>query len=141
MNSPAVQVDEDEEIREVTDRGYWEGRGTKATLAALDGIFEIVREFDPALELKYNKFYVGLAKEGQPHNFVVSRPQKNALMLTIRLPQSADVQSKLEESGLEALDYDKREGGYRIRLGIDDLKNRRDVLRQLIEMAFRNHMG
>jgi hypothetical protein len=37
------------------------------------------------LELKYNKFYVGLAKDGQPHNFVVSRPRKNALMLTIRL--------------------------------------------------------
>lgn len=62
-------------------------------------------------------------------------------MLTIRLKQSADVQSRLEESGLEALDYDKREGGYRIRLGIDDLKNRGDVLRQLIEMAFRNHIG
>lgn len=134
-------VAEDEEIREATDRGYWEGRGTKATLATLDGIFEIVHGLDPALELKYNKFYVGLAKDGQPHNFVVCRPRKNALVLTIRLKQSADVQSRLEESGLEALDYDKREGGYRIRLGIDDLKNRGDVLRQLIEMAFRNHIG
>lgn len=134
-------VDEDEEIREVTDRGYWECRGTKATLATLDGIFEIVHGLDPALELKYNKFYVGLAKNGQPHNFVISRPQKNALMLTVRLQQSPEIQARLEESGMEALDYDKREGGYRIRLGIDDLKNRCDVLRLLIEMAFRNHIG
>lgn len=134
-------VDEDEEIREVTDRGYWEGRGTPATRAALDGIFEIVHGLDPALELKYNKFYVGLVQDGQPHNFVVCRPQKNALVLTIRLKQSPEVQSRLDESGLEVLDYDKREAGYRIRLGADDLKNRGDVLRQLIEMAFRNHTG
>jgi hypothetical protein len=83
-------VDEDEAIREVTDRSYWEGRGTPATLAVLDGIFEMVHGRDPALELKYNKFCVGLAKDGQPHNFVISRPQKNALMLTIRLQQSPE---------------------------------------------------
>lgn len=133
-------VDEDEEIREVTDRSHWEGRGTPATLAVLDGIFEMVHGRDPALELKYNKFCVGLAKDGQPHNFVISRPQKNALMLTIRLQQSPEVQARLEESGLEAIDYDKREGGYRLRRGLDDLKNRGDVLRQLIEMAYRNHI-
>jgi hypothetical protein len=134
-------VDEDEEVQEVADRGYWEGRGTKATLATLDGVFEIVHRLDPALELKYNKFYVGLAQDGQPHNFVVCRPQKNALVLTIRLKQSPEVQARLDESGLEVLDYDKRAAGYRIRLGADDLKNRGDVLRQLIEMAFRNHTG
>jgi hypothetical protein len=100
-----------------------------------------VHRLDPALELKYNKFYAGLAQDGQPHNFVVCRPQKNALVLTIRLKQSPKVQSRLDESGLEVLDYDKREAGYRIRLGADDLKNRGGVLRQLIEMAFRNHAG
>lgn len=45
-------VAEDEELREATDRGYWEGRGTKATLATLDGIFEIVHGLDPALEVE-----------------------------------------------------------------------------------------
>ncbi len=132
--------DEEEEIREWTDRAYWEGRGTPATMATLDGVFKIVQELDPSLELKFNKFYVGLATDGQPHNFVRSRPQKKALMLTIRLRPSPEIQARLEESGLETLDYNKREG-YRIRLGADDLKNRGDVLRQLIEMAFRNHLG
>ena len=51
----------------MTARSYWEGRGTRATLAALDGIFQFVRALDPALELKYNKFYVGLAKDGFEH--------------------------------------------------------------------------
>jgi hypothetical protein len=101
----------------------------------------MVRELDPALELKYNKFYVGLAKDGQPHNFVVFRPRKNTLVLTVRLKPSPELQTRLEESGLEALEYDKREGGYRIRLGTDDLNKQSEVLRQFIEMAYRNHVG
>jgi predicted transport protein len=106
----------------------------------VDQLLQIVHEFDPGLEPKYNKFYVGLAKDGQPHNFVVFRPRKNTLMLTVRLQPSAETQTRLEGSGLEVLDFDKREGGYRIRLGMDDVDKRRDVLRQLIEMAYRTHV-
>jgi hypothetical protein len=131
-------VDEDEGVQEVTDRGYWESRGTKTTLAMVDQLFGIVRELDPALELKYNKFYIGLAKDEAPHNFVVFRPQKNTLVLSIRLKQPGDVESKLEQSGL---DYDKREGGYRIRLRVDDLKNQAELLRRMIEMAQRNQVA
>ena len=35
--------------------------------------------------------------------------------------------------------HQRREGGYRIRLGAEDLDKRGDVLRQLIEMAYRGH--
>ena len=96
---------------------------------------------DPALELKYNKFYVGLAKDGQPHNFVVFRPRKNTLMLTLRLQPSAETQASLEASGVEVVDFDKREAGYRLRVGVEDLETRGDVLRELIEKAHRNHVG
>ena len=134
-------VDDDEEVQEVADRAYWESRGSKATLAMVDQLLQIVHEFDPGLEPKYNKFYVGLVKDGQPHNFVVFRPRRNTLILTVRLQPSAETQSRLEGSGLEVMDSDKREGGYRIRLGMDDVDKRRDVLRQLIEMAYRTHVG
>jgi predicted transport protein len=107
----------------------------------VDQLLQIVHEFDPGLEPKYNKFYVGLVKDGQPHNFVVFRPRRNTLILTVRLQPSAETQSRLEGSGLEVMDSDKREGGYRIRLGVDDVEKRRDVLRQLIEMAYRTHVG
>ena len=55
-------VDEDEEVREATDRSYWENRGSKKTVAMADELLEIARQFDSSLELKYNKFYIGLAK-------------------------------------------------------------------------------
>jgi hypothetical protein len=130
-------VDEDEEVQEATDRGYWEGRGSKATLGMVDQLLVIVHQFDPALELKYNKFYIGLAEGGQPHNFIVFRPRRTTLVVTVRLPQADDIESKVEASGLETLGYDKREGGYRIRLAVHDLERNSPILRDLIEMAHR----
>jgi hypothetical protein len=50
----------------------WESRGSRATLGMVDELLKVVHEFDPTLELKYNKFYIGMAKEGQaPQNFVI----------------------------------------------------------------------
>jgi len=72
-------VDEDEEVQEVTDRNYWESRATKATVSLADELLGIIHTFDPGLELKYNKFYIGLAKNGQPNNFVNFQPKKNSL--------------------------------------------------------------
>ena len=108
----------------------------------VDQLLRIVHEFDSALELNFNKFYIGLAKNGRPpQNFVVFRPRKKSLVLSIRLKQSAETESKLQESGLEALEFDKREGGYRIRLGVEELKNHEEPLRQLIGMAYREQIA
>jgi len=101
-------------------------------------LLKTVHELDPALELKYNKFYIGLVKGGQPHNFIVLRPRKNSLILTIHLKQSPEVESRLEENGLDTLEYDKRGGGYRIRLAPDDLKKHGDVLKYLIGLAYQD---
>jgi len=43
----------------VTDRSYWEARANKHTLATADEMLEVVRDLDPDLELKHNKFYIG----------------------------------------------------------------------------------
>ena len=63
-----VDEDEDEDAEAApTDRAYWEQKvGTKETVAMADQALEIARTFDPSLELKYNKFYIGLARNGQP---------------------------------------------------------------------------
>jgi hypothetical protein len=46
-------VDDDEETQ-VTDREYWEQRGSKATVAIADQLLELIHTFDPGTELKYN---------------------------------------------------------------------------------------
>jgi hypothetical protein len=56
----------------------------------VDEMLEIVKTFAPDLELKYNKFYIGLAKDGQPNNFVIFRARKNSFHAEIRLPSWPD---------------------------------------------------
>lgn len=54
-------VDEDEEAQDLTDRAYWEKRGSKASVELADSLLMLVRTVAPGLSLKYNKFYIGLA--------------------------------------------------------------------------------
>lgn len=129
-------VDEDEEVHEVVDRTYWEQRASSRTLSMVDHLFQVAQKLDPQLELKYNKFYIGLAKNGQPNNFVVFRPKKSFVRLEPRLKRSDEKQERVEEAGLDVMDYDERSGRYRIRLSKDDIKNHTEVIEQLFSEAY-----
>ena len=129
-------VDEDEEAQDVTDRSYWENRGSKKTIAMADQLLEIARQFDPSLELKYNKFYIGLAKEGQPSNFIIFRPKKGFIRLEPRLKNSASTQERLENAGLDVMGYDSRWGRYRIRLQPGEVEKNKEILTEVVREAF-----
>ena len=100
-----------------------------------DELVEVVRGLDSELEPKYNKFYIGLAKHGQPSNFVIFRPKKDWVRVEVRLPQSDEIQSRLDSSGLDVMDYDARWGRYRIRLASGEVKKHRDFLAGLLAKA------
>jgi hypothetical protein len=129
-------VEEDEEVQEITDRAYWESRGSKATVAMADEVLKLVSAFAPSLELKYNKFYIGLATNGMPNNFLIFRPQKLALRVEVRLPQSQEVEASIEAAGLDVMDYDKRWGRYRLRIGKGEVQKCAEVLSTLAMQAF-----
>jgi predicted transport protein len=128
-------VDEDEEVHEATDRAYWEVRGTKATVGMADELLEVLKQLDPELELKFNKFYVGLARQGQADNFVVFRPQKSSIRVELRLKKRDEIEQKIEAAGLDVLDYDNRWNRYRIRLGKGDVKKHAELLQELFSSA------
>lgn len=125
-------VDEDEEVHEVTDRSYWEQRGSAKTVAMADEFLKMAREHDPELELKYNKFYIGMAKNGQPSNFIIFRPQRLFMRIEPRIPKSDNTTQYLEDAGLDVMDYDSRWGRYRIRLAPKDLKEHDEFLKGLL---------
>jgi hypothetical protein len=137
--SPLGLVDEDEEVRELTDRDYWIKRGTSETVALADEILDVVKEFYGGFELKYNKFYIGLAKDGQPNNFAIFRPRKKDLNIEIKLPQSEDVQKIIDDANLDDMGYDTRWSNYRIRVSKQDLKKNKDAYNILLKMAFENY--
>lgn len=131
-------VDDDEPP---TDRAYWENKASKATVALADQLLAMVRELDPALELKYNKFYIGLAKNDRANNFVTFGPRRNTCLLEPRIKQSDEIDKKIEQAGLETLPYDKIWSRYRIHLGKDDVKKHADILRELMRLAFDRQGG
>lgn len=65
----------------------------------------MTKEIDPQLDLKHNELYIGLAKNGQPNNFATLRPKKTAFNLVVKLERSEEMQQKLDEAGLDLMDY------------------------------------
>jgi predicted transport protein len=129
-------VDEDEDAESTpTDRAYWEKRAAKSMVGLADQMLKLLHELDPTLSLKYNKFYIGLEKDGQPYNFVMFRPKRNQLNFEVRLPQTEELDERIDQAGLDALEYNKRWGLYRIRLTKNDLENKSEILKELSCMA------
>lgn len=131
-------VDEDEEVSEVTDRNYWLERGTPKTVKMADDLLALIKSFAGEIELKYNKFYIGLAKDGQPFNFVVFKPRKSGMNIEIKLPYSDDVQKQIEEEGMDDMGYLKRWGLFRIRLTEKDITAKEKFISELLKKAYEN---
>jgi len=135
---PLGLVEEDEEIQEVTDRDYWLKRGTQATVKMADEMLDLINSFKDGYELKYNKFYIGLAKDGQPNNFAIFRPKKSYMRLELKLPKSDEVDQIIEENDLDEMGYDNRFGNYRIRLNKGEITKKSEVIKTMLEKAEKN---
>jgi hypothetical protein len=136
---PLGLVEEDEEIREETNRDYWLKRGTETTVKMADQILDIINSFKPGYTLKYNKFYIGLAKDGQPNNFAIFRPKKSFTRIELKLTKSPEIDEIIEKNELDEMGYDSRWGNYRIRLDKGDIKKHEEILKNLLIKAEDNY--
>jgi len=133
-------VDDDEGTEEVADRAYWENRATKQTVAMADELLDLAKQCDDSLELKYNKNYIGLAKNGRVWNFFVVNPKKAFIRFRPRLPHSPETNNKLEDAGLE-FRHENRWKLYYIRLNPGDIAQHREVLTEVVQEAYENAFG
>ncbi len=106
-----------------------------------DQMFEILKEIDPNLKMKYNKFYIGVSKDGQGFNFVYFRPRKNCVNLHLKIEESTEIDERIEQAGLDTLEYNKRSRDYRIRLKEGDVENHKNELRELMRLAYENRVS
>jgi hypothetical protein len=130
-------LDDDEEIQDRTDRAYWEGRVAAETLQIADKLLVIAKQFDRDLELKYNKFYIGLAKNGISSNSLIFRPKKSFMRFEPKLKRSPELEERIERAGLDLMDYDAKWGRYRIRLQASDMQDHHELLTDLVREASR----
>lgn len=128
-------TEEEDEPGQATDRKYWIDRGSQASVEVADGMLLLVNAVAPGMTLKYNKHYIGLARDGVADNFVQFRARKEHLIVEVRIPRSDEVSALLGDSGIDLLEYDKRWGRYRMRLTGSDLTDHRELLIELIRRA------
>ena len=129
-------TDEEDEAGQATDRSYWIARASDSSVGLADAVLVLVNEVTgDQLALKYNKHYIGLARDGIADNFLTFRPRRGSLIAELRIPRSDDVTALIEESDIDSLPYDKRWGRYRVRLGGGDIDKHRDLLIDLIGRA------
>jgi predicted transport protein len=95
-----------------------------------------LKELDKDIDLKYNKFYIGLARNGQPSNFVVFRPKREWLRLELGLDRTDELTQRLEEAGLDVMEYDAKWGKYRLRLTEGDLSKHKPLVQELMKEAY-----
>lgn len=133
-------VDEDEEqIAVPADRAYWEKRVGPAVVAIADSLLGVAQAVEPGLTLKFNKQYIGMARNGQAFNFVVLRPRKSGVILSPKIPDNEETTRSISDAGLDQLPYDKAWGRYRIMLRMEDVGVKQDFLRDLLGQAYTHH--
>jgi hypothetical protein len=96
----------------------------------------LVKKVDPALDLKYNKHYIGIVRDGTAFNFISFRPKKSTITFEVHLPQTDDIDAKIDQAGLETLEYNTRWGFYRLRLIPADTESKSETLHELTTLAY-----
>jgi len=128
--------DEEPELQISVDRSYWEEKATKETVTLADKLLALIHEhIDKNINLKYNKFYIGLERMGLINNFITFKPRKMNIIIQPKLDRNSDYDTMIENTGLDFLDYDTRGGRYRIRLTESDIEENEEFLVQLIKDA------
>lgn len=131
---------EDEEglsEREITDRAYWEGRGSPLSMKLLDESLEILKEINADLSFNYNKYYVGLAQKNRPNNFVIFRAKKKFLRVEIRMADLDALKEKFNNTEIEVLGVDKRWGRLRFTLNKGEVEQNKVFLKEIFSASYK----
>jgi hypothetical protein len=128
-------TDEEDEPDEPSDRPFWEARVGRQIIELADSLLGVIKKIDPAFALKYNKWYLGLARNGQPLNFVTLQPKREWIRVGLKLERSDEVQSRLEQAGIDLMEYSTREGRYKFRLFKGDAQKHAALLEDLFRTS------
>jgi hypothetical protein len=129
-------TDEEDAAGAATDRAYWESKASPASLKLADKFIELAREKDSSLAPKYNKYYIGLARNGIADNFISLKPKQKWIIFQPKVPSNPELNQRLDEAGLQVMAYERRFNHYKIRLSESELNEHIDLIREIISMAY-----
>lgn len=134
--SHTVGWEDDNNAASATDRAYWTKKSTPKSVEFADKVLELIQVStqDPTLELKYNKYYIGLAHSGVANNFVTMKPRKSGMSIQFKIQRTDDLTKAIEER-LEFQSYDVQWGLYNISLSEQDFAKNKEFIASLIRKA------
>ena len=110
-------------------------------IKTVDMIFDDIKELIGDFELKFNKFYIGISKDGITKNFIYFHPRKNFVYLCIKLPEDGEMTKKMEDAGLDVA-YNSRDKEYRIHFEkYETFKKHKELLLPIVADAKKNYCG
>ena len=126
---------DDDDVFLATDRAYWENKSTSKTLKNIDSVFHSISEYAPGYELKYNKFYIGVTKDGIAKNFIIFRPRKNYFYFVVKGEENNELIELIENEGLDVT-YAPKWKEYDINLkDYEEYKKHKDLLDKLVKSS------
>tara|TARA_R110000764_G_scaffold119039_2_gene206623 strand:+ start:18189 stop:19052 length:864 start_codon:yes stop_codon:yes gene_type:complete len=135
LDEVTLELLDEDLIAEPTDRPYWEKKASKSSVKFADKLLENLGELTNEYKLKFNKYYIGLEKDGMANNFISFIPRKNVVILNIKLEKVEEIDELLENVDFDTLSYDKQWKYYRLRLNANDIANNMDLIKTLVEKA------
>lgn len=126
---------EEDSGAEPTDKDYWEKKATKESLKLTERTMLALGEITSDYSLKFNKHYIGLAKNNIANNFISFVPRKTSVLLHIKLEKTDEIDEIIAESDLDGLAYDKLWSQYRLRIKGSDLDTNISVIKDLVSKA------
>lgn len=132
---------DEEDEQASTDRAYWEKKSSESAVGLTDEVLRLLRGLDRELDLKYNRFYIGVSKNSKALNFVTFRPKKASLIVEPKLKRAEDIEAMIDSAGLDVLEYDARNQRYRVRFSEDEFKRHGRLLKQILLRAYREFDG
>lgn len=126
---------EEDSGAEPTDKDYWEKKATKDSLKLAERTMNSLSDITSEYSLKFNKHYIGLAKNNIANNFISFVPRKTSVLLHIKLEKTDEIDEIIGGSDLDSLAYDKQWNQYRLRIKESDLETNISVIKDLVSRA------
>jgi len=123
---PSLPAMSEEELREM-----WIGRVSETSIHSIeDGFMNIAKEVDSEFELKYHKSHLRLTQNGQQNDLFAMVPQKNYLLLFLKIPFSEEINAKGKEANV---DLEHRRNEYKLKVEYENISKQREFIKYFID--------
>jgi len=139
LDETKFELLEEDIVTETVNREYWEDRANKKMIKLVDTIISHLDDVKDDYNLKYNKHYIGIEKNGMANNFVNFKPRKSSVIVHIRLDKLEEYDNLIEEYDIDEMEYEKRFKQYRFRLNHKDLDKNIQLIQKLVSEAKANY--